>query len=216
MAEQITCGFIRRQHFARRRFGKAVDLFKWPVEAIQYAIKLHAHLQRQRPTCAVIRRRGRPAGKSEIVRVKLRLKHIQHMRAKCLRSFHNIRLRRILLAVDRKTAGRAMHGNACFNKRVDEFRSGQKVALFRRKNVAARIAFFRLAHHVIKLARCAAAASTAATPNLLCIRIIAIASCATTFFIQSRLRRFDFLRRNRPGVAVAAFNGIHAHPPGIE
>ena len=66
-----------------------------PVEGLEDAVELHAHLEGERPAGAVVGRNRRAARVLEVVRMILRLEHVEHVRAKCLRRLHDERAGRV-------------------------------------------------------------------------------------------------------------------------
>src|SRR5437868_14874691 len=126
MAEQEASG-IRWRDLPCGRFGETVDLLKRAVKAVEDAIKLHAHLKGHCPAGRIIRRRGRAARIWNVVRMILRLEHIEDVRTEGLRALHHVRACRISFAVDLKSARRAMNGDAGLDEDVDKLGRGQKV-----------------------------------------------------------------------------------------
>ncbi len=74
-----TRGIGQRRHRRRRRDERR-QLLERAVEAVEDAVELHAHLERQRLAGRVVGRRRRAAGVGEVVRVVLRLEHVEHVR----------------------------------------------------------------------------------------------------------------------------------------
>jgi hypothetical protein len=93
----VTVGFVRR----------ILDLRERAVEALQDAIELHPHLERQRVPGVVIGRPGRPARVQQIVGIVLRLEHVEHVGPERLRGLHNVGAGRIRLARDGERGGGA-------------------------------------------------------------------------------------------------------------
>ena len=78
----------------RPRHGARVplrDLLERPVEALQDAVELDPHLDRQRPARVVVRRGRRRPRIEKIVRVVLRLEHVEDVRPEGLRGPHHVR-----------------------------------------------------------------------------------------------------------------------------
>ena len=115
------------------------------VECLEHAIELHAHLERQRPAGVVVRRHRRPARVGDVVRVLLRLEHVEHVRAERLRRLHHERPGGIALPLHREAARGAMHGDAGLEQRAGELDRGQEIRLVGRQDVAARVALARVA-----------------------------------------------------------------------
>ena len=78
------------------------DLLEGSGKPVEDAIELHAHLKGECPTRVVVRRSGSRARIRKIIGMVLRLEHVEHVGAKRLRTFHNVRASRIRLARDFK------------------------------------------------------------------------------------------------------------------
>ena len=83
-----------------RRIEQTFDFRERTVEAVQNAVEPNAHLHSERPASDVVGRYRRAAGITEIVRVILRLEHIENVRAESLRRLDYVRSSRIVLAVE--------------------------------------------------------------------------------------------------------------------
>ena len=68
---------------------RRVDPLEGTVEAVEDAIELHAHLVGERPAGVVVGRNRRTAGRGEVVRVILRLEHVDHVGPEGLRGLHH-------------------------------------------------------------------------------------------------------------------------------
>src|SRR5579883_2990686 len=140
MADQISGGLCRPVNRLRWRLLLSVHLLERAVEAIQNTIELDPHLKGQCIAGDVVWWNRRSAGISEIVRMILRLEHIQNVRPERLCRFHHPRSRRITFARDLETARRAHNYDAVLDESVDELRRRRKIRLVSRQNVPARIA----------------------------------------------------------------------------
>src|SRR6266496_1000539 len=69
---------------SRRSRSESDKLFERPVEWIEYSIELNSHLKAKSPSRDVIRWSRRPTGIGNVVRMILRLEHVDDMRAACL------------------------------------------------------------------------------------------------------------------------------------
>ena len=94
----------------RLHFGS--EFLEWTVKGLENTIKFHAHLIRERPAGAVIRRCGRCARVFEIIRVILRFKHVQNMWAERLRGFYNVGAGGVAFSADRERRGCAVNRDA--------------------------------------------------------------------------------------------------------
>src|SRR5439155_25795092 len=98
-AEQISAGARRLRDFARRRRHEIGNLLERTVgERIEDAIKLDTHRVRNVVAGPIVRRSWRSARIRDVVRMILRLEHVQQVRAERLRALHDVRTSRILLA----------------------------------------------------------------------------------------------------------------------
>ena len=129
----------------RQQVGHALERAR---ETVEHAIEIHAHLVRQRIAGDVVRRLGRAAGEFGIVRMILRLEHVDHVRAIGLRGLHDVRPRRIALAAGRERRGRAVDIDAVLDQRVEERDRRRHVALVGRQHIAARVALRRVLQHL--------------------------------------------------------------------
>ena len=188
VAQEISLGIGRAGDSSRGRRGRA-DALEGSVEAIEDAVELDAHLKRQCPPGHVVGRRRRGAGIGDVVRVILWLEHVEHMGPKRLRGLHHERPRGIAPAADVERRGRAMHGDARLEQRVDEACRGRKVGLIARQDVAARVSRARVAYH-----RHGADSPAPAVPA----------------------RRCHAARQHGPGVAAAALDRVLRHPVDVE
>ncbi len=122
------------------------------VEAVENAVELHAHLVGERPTGVVVRATRRAAGIGEVVRVVLRLHHVEDLPARGLRRLDHERAGRIVLSRDGERPRRLVDVNADVAERVHELDRREEVRLIRRNDVAARIALvFRVEHVVVRV-----------------------------------------------------------------
>ena len=69
-----------------RQLDRLLDLLERAVEAVENAVELHGHLERERPAGRCRRADRRAAGIGEIVGVVLRLEHVEHVGAERLGS----------------------------------------------------------------------------------------------------------------------------------
>src|SRR6185503_16774279 len=84
-------------HGSTSHRDQPVDLFEWPIYRLQETVEDDSHLESQRPSCAVVRRRRWTTRIGNIVRVVLRFKHVEHVRSKGLGRLDDIWARRITL-----------------------------------------------------------------------------------------------------------------------
>src|SRR5690242_18064793 len=145
MREYITRGAARPGDSARRNGRQTVHRLERTVEAVEHAVELHTHLIGERPTGVVVRALRRAARVREVIRVILRLEHVEHVGPEGLRRLHDERAGRIRLSVDREWTRRAENRDADVAQRVDELRRCREVWLVCRDDVAARVAFRRIA-----------------------------------------------------------------------
>ena len=138
---------------AGRGLDHVGNLLERTIERLEDAIELQAHLERERPAGAVVGRNRRTAGILEVVRVILRLEHVEQVRAERLRALEDVGAGGILLARHRERRRRAMRGEAALDHDVDELGGGQEVAFARRQDVAARIAILGLLDDRVVLVR---------------------------------------------------------------
>ena len=101
MAHHVARAVRRRVTFPAAGFCSPADLLERAVEPVEDAIELDAHLIGQRPAGVVVGAGRRPAGIRDVVRMILRLEHVEHVRAERLRRLHDVRAGRIGLARDR-------------------------------------------------------------------------------------------------------------------
>src|SRR5688500_16147500 len=106
------------RYVSRRRQRIAGDRHERSTERIQHAIELHSHLVGERPAGVVIRWGRRSAGIWNVVRMYLRLEHVEDVRTECLRRSHDERVRRIASAGDSEWRGRAMDDYSCLDQGV--------------------------------------------------------------------------------------------------
>ena len=117
--------------------------FERAVNRIQNSVEPDPHLQRERPARIVIRRGWRRTRIGEIVRMILRLEHVENLRAKRLRGLHDERTCRVCPPAGAKLRRRPMHRHAVPYQRIHELRGCKKVWLAGRNDVAAGIAALR-------------------------------------------------------------------------
>src|SRR5204863_5375111 len=108
------------------RRNRALDRGKWPVEPLEDSIESHAHLVSQRPTRIVVWRSRSCPGIGKVVRMVLRLEHVENVRAERLRRFHDKRSRRVGLPANLKRRRCPLYGDAVPDQRVHELYRGQK------------------------------------------------------------------------------------------
>ncbi|MNJ31664.1 hypothetical protein D3C77_263080 [compost metagenome] len=190
-------GAARALDLARRRGHDVGDALGRGLEAVQDAVELHAHLQRQGVAGGVIGQLGRAARILQVVRVVLRLEHIQHVRAIGLGRLHHIGAGRIGLAADGEGARGALHVDARLDQAVEEGDGGGQVGLIGGDDVAARVAPRRVAQHLVIQGRVDAATA---------VRLLA----------SGGLERVDAARGDAPGVGIALVDGVLAHAPDVE
>src|SRR5262249_3683072 len=90
------------------------------------AIELDAHLVRERPPSVVIRTPWRTARIREVVRVVLRLHHVQHLHTSRLAHLDDEQVRQILLTDDAERRRRLVDVHADIAQRVDELDHREK------------------------------------------------------------------------------------------
>ena len=95
---------LRGLHRASRCLREVGQRLERPVEAVEDAIELHAHLKRERVSGVVVRRRRRRARVRDVVRVILRLEHVHHVRTERLRRLYDERVRGYCLPATVKDA----------------------------------------------------------------------------------------------------------------
>src|SRR6185503_2988893 len=117
------------EHIAARERQHFIDLFERPSQRGEHTVELYLHLHRQRPARDVIGRDRRTAGILEVVRMILRLEHVENVRAVGLVAGHEERTGRVWLPGDLERAGGTMNLHTIFEERVDEARRGGKVGL---------------------------------------------------------------------------------------
>ena len=131
-------GFSTRLHFRERA-----------VEAIENAVELDPHLERERPAGDVVRRNGRPAGIAKIVGMILRLEHVEHVRAERLRGLHDKRARRITSCPPPGNSAVACSTVIPFlSSALTNLVGGGEIGLIGGNDVAARIAILRVVQDV--------------------------------------------------------------------
>ena len=180
---------------------KAVDLFKRPAEIIEHAVELNPHLIRQRPSGTVVRSNRRPTRKPEVVRIILRLKHVQQMRAEGLRRLEHNRTLRILLARYLKVRCRLQCRQTHPLQRVRKLHRRVEIRLIRRQNITARVPPFRLKQLRVILHR-----HHSALPPI---------PCHDAVLRHPLVQPFDVLRQDRPMVSAAPLDRVLAHPVNV-
>src|SRR5436305_15164039 len=110
MAEGVCSRSARKR--LDRRLRKAGHRSEWPGEWIENAIELNAHLISKSPSGIVVGRRGRSTRVWNVVRVILRLKHVQDVRPECLSSLNDERVGRVALALNAERRGRTQNDDA--------------------------------------------------------------------------------------------------------
>src|SRR6185503_6442652 len=129
----------------------ALDFRRLNVEAVEDAIELHAHRVGERPTGVVVRPLRRTARIREIVRVILRLHHVEDLSARRLRRLDHERTGRIVFAVHREIRGRPLDRHANVAQRVHELDRRREIRLIGRDDVAASVALvLRLEDRVVR------------------------------------------------------------------
>ncbi|MNQ42812.1 hypothetical protein D3C85_565210 [compost metagenome] len=186
----------RALDLAGRRSHDVGDALGRSLEAVEDAVELDPHLQRQRIAGGVIGQGGRTARILQVVRVVLRLEHVQHVRAIGLGRLHHIGTCRIGLAADGEGARGAIHVHARLDQAVEEGDGVGQVGLIGRDDIAARIATRRIAQHLVIEGRI-----DAATAGVLARRLD---------------QSLDAGRRDAPGVGIALVDGVLAHAPDVE
>src|SRR5688572_978853 len=105
MADEVPSDGRGCRHATRWR-RNPIDGLQGAFETVEDAIELHAHLECERPTGAVIRRRRGTAWVRNVVRIVLWLEHIEHVRTEGLRRLHHKRACRIAFAARPECPGR--------------------------------------------------------------------------------------------------------------
>src|SRR6185503_1065239 len=115
MTEVVTGGRLRQpwtrggvSQRAGRNLREVRQCHEWAVEAVENAIELDAHRVCERVTGRVVWRRWRPARVRDVVRMILRLEHVEDVRPESLRRLYDERVGRIALAVHRERGRRTM------------------------------------------------------------------------------------------------------------
>ena len=203
VAHEITGGGARaddrgdRRGFLVARYGD-----ERAVETVENAVKLHAHLHGQGPAGDVVGHLRRTARVGEVVGVILRLKHVHHEGTERLRGLHDVGPGRIRLARDLERRGGAFDRDAVAHEGVDKFHRRREISLIGRQNEAARIAVGRIVEHAfVEFGRRGFGEES---------RQLILAGFRR-FDAGGFVERFDAFRGDRPGVAVAAINGVFAH-----
>uniref|UniRef100_A0A0N4ZWA7 Twin arginine translocase protein A n=1 Tax=Parastrongyloides trichosuri TaxID=131310 RepID=A0A0N4ZWA7_PARTI len=176
---------------ARRRVQQVVRPAEGAVKAVQHAIERHPHLIGQSVSGDVVRQLGRAAGVFGVVRMVLRLEHVQHVGPEGLGGLHHIGALRIALSANGERGAGDLNVDAAFHQSVEEGHRGGQVALFFRvDDEAARIAVLGRLQHRIEQARVDGAAVGGG---------------------GRRFQRVDFLGRDGPTVLAAALDAVGAH-----
>src|SRR5262245_57645181 len=121
MAEQKPGSSVGLRHGAGGCLGESLDSLEGSIESIEDPIKIDAHLKSQCPAGAVIGRDGWSAGILKIIRMILRFEHIENVRSKRLRGFHDVRIGRISLTGNFEHACRTVNRDAIFDECINEF-----------------------------------------------------------------------------------------------
>ncbi len=157
------------------------------VEPLLRRRVVDAHLPGQRPPGHVVGRDRRAARIREVVRVVLRLEHVEHVRPERLVRLHDVRARRIAVGADAHLGGGLAHLDARLDERVHELDRGREVGLVGRDDVAARVTVRRIVEHLLVQLGGRGEAAAHAHP----VRQVR----------RRLLHRGDPVRRGRPGVA---------------
>ena len=190
-----------------------IETLERAVEPVENAVVLDAHLHRQRPAGIVVRRCRRRAREREVVRVILRLEHVEHVRTERLRRLHHVRAGEVLLSAGGKSGGGAVHDNARLLKRDKELLRREQVRLVAGNHIAARQPHVRRAEQLeVLLLRARRAATT--TKVCGCERVercsatsTATAGTAAKLGLGVREHR----RRHDPAVLGAELDLVAAH-----
>ena len=192
VAHQVAGWCRRAVHRAGRRPGIGERLER-PVEGVQHAIELHAHLEGERPAGVVVGRHRRPARIRDVVGVLLRLEHVEHVRPERLRRLHHERPGGIAAALHGEIRRGTLHGDAGREQRAGKLHRGQEVGLVGRQDVAARIALPRVAEDALEDLGRHRASTARIGPG-----------------------RLNPSRHRGPRVAAPALDGVAPHPVDVE
>ena len=118
-------------------------------EGLGVAIEVDAHLEGEGPAGGVIGPVGRAAGIGEVVGVVLRLEHVEHLRAECLRGEDDVGAGGIVLAVDVEVGAGLLDLDAGLHEAVDELGRGGEVGLVGGDDVAARVLQLGIVEHLV-------------------------------------------------------------------
>ncbi len=217
VVEQVPGGLRRRARCDRCGFGKTADLLEWAVETIEYPVELDPHLVGQCPAGVVVWRNRRAARILQIVRMILRLEHIQNVRAKCLCGHDDVGTGRIALAAGLEIRGRSMDGHPGLDQRIDEFDGGQEIRLIRRDDVSARITVFGLAQHLVIFDWDAAIEPGQSRDIRLRLRRLpATLTALPPIFVDCRLNLGQPPGIDRPAIATAALDRVPSHAIDVQ
>ena len=210
MTERIS-GY-RGRHAPFRRSGEAGHQGERSAERLQNPVELHSHLIGERPACVVVRRSRRAAGIRDVVRVVLRLEHVEDVRPKRLRRLHHVGACRVVFPAHFERHRGALDGDSGLDQRVDELRRGEKVRLIGRYDVPARVPVGRIPHDADvrrHIGRTRRLRTTTATAGVTALRAGAV--------LRHRcLERGHLPWCNSPRVGIAAPNRISPHLVDVE
>ena len=227
---------------ARHRGRESLDRLERSIEPVEDAIERHAHLVGERVAGVVVWALRRPTRIREIIRMILRLEHVEYVRTERLVALHHVRSGGILLAGHAERSRRSIHDDTHVQQRIHELRRRREVRLVARQDVAAGIAQLRRMQHlrVILDVRAApeledgithwCAGSWRRRAGGCCARphrhagIRAAPTTTSGSYATARgrisldlfLHRIDAARARRPRVSVAAIDGILPHAPEVE
>src|SRR5260221_948503 len=114
---------------SRRSRSEPDKLFEGPVEWIEYPIESNSHLKCESPSRDVIRWSRRPTGIGNVVGMILRLEHVDGMRSERLRSFYDVRARRIIFPGDGKRASPALNVDSILHPTIHQIHPRREIPL---------------------------------------------------------------------------------------
>ena len=188
----------RALHRARRDRDQVRHAGRRGLEAVQDPVELDPHLVGQSVAGHVIRRLGRAARIFQVVRVILRLEHVEDVRAIGLGRPHDIRAGGIGLAGDREGLGRLVHVDAGLDQGVEEGDDGGHVGLIGGDHIAARVAALRRLQHRLVQAG------------------VDRRAVGARLVLARGGQRLDAGRGGRPAILRAALDAVVAHLPDAQ
>src|SRR5687768_1789967 len=202
-------GGVRDARYAPGGWGRhSLDRRKWAIEAVEDPVELDSHLIRERPPGVVIRRNGRTARILEVVRVILRLEHVEHVRPEGLRRLHDVGSSGVALAAYVEGRRGAVDRHADLDQRVDELRRGREVWLIRRQDVATRIPLLRRAQCAPVLHGKTARTDPAAALRVRTRRLVALCAVGAG---RREANALDVRGGYGPVIPASTLDGVPSH-----